>query len=139
MVTTLRTTHNLYMVQEDGKKQVLITCYDSIIFIVTFLVETVGWNFQGFSRGLGSNNEFPELWAQRILGLWSSNLFCELSLWWLHQLVLSNSSVMRSKEAFLEPYICIQTCFFLYAYKNYSTHDHTYECLPTHTYLRTAN
>ena len=127
------------MVQEDGKKQVLINCYDSITFVVTFLIETVGWYLQGFSRGSGFNNAFPELGVQKILGLRSSNLFCELPLWWLHQLVLSNSSIMRGKEAFLEPYICIWTCIFLDAYKNYSTHDHTYECLPTHTYLWTAN
>lgn len=121
------------MVQKDGKKQVLIMCYDSITFVVMFVIETMGWNLQGLSRGLRFNNVFPELEFRGFQGSEAPTNFlthplddfislsCPIPLSW-------------SKRAFPEPCICIQTCFFFDSFKDYSTRNHTYACLP-HTHI----
>ena len=52
MVRALRITENLYMVYMGRKKQVLITRYDFITFVVTFIIETwVEETLRGFPEG----------------------------------------------------------------------------------------
>lgn len=137
VVRALRIAQNLYMVYMDRKKQVLITCcYDFITFVVTFIIETwVEETLRGFPEGRAWVMCFLS-WSSEDPGIRSFGWLDDLSLWWLHLLVLSDSAIMRGKRAFPEPCICIWTCFFLDTFKNYSTHDHTYASLPTVTHLR---